>query len=237
MLVKTKAIVISSLRYQDKGLIVRCFTESDGLKSYFIRNAYSQGKSAQKIAYFQPLTILEIEANHKNKGTLETIKDVRLAIPFESANTDILKCTILMFVGEMLHNSIREEEANTDLYAYLEAALLWLDTHDQTSNFHLILMMETTKFLGFYPDIDQLKAEFFDLSAGTFTNYQSVSCLSSEETNLLRRLIGVKFGGSQNIFSANERQQLLKILIDYYTLHIDGFRKPKSLKVLKEVFA
>lgn len=237
MLVKTKAIVISSLRYQEKGLIVRCFTESDGLKSYFIRNAYSQGKSAQKIAYFQPLTILEIEAVHKNKGTLETIKDVRLAIPFQTANTDIVKSTILMFIGEVLHNSIREEEKNVDFYEYLEAALLWLDTHDQAANFHLILMMETTKFLGFYPDIHQLTAEFFELSGGVFTNYHSVSCLSADDTNLLRRLIGVKFSGSQNIFSANERQQLLKILIDYYSLHLDGFRKPKSLEVLKEVFA
>jgi DNA repair protein RecO (recombination protein O) len=29
----------------------------------------------------------------------------------------------------------------------------------------------------------------------------------------------------------------LKILIDYYTFHLDGFRKPKSLDVLKEIFS
>jgi len=34
-----------------------------------------------------------------------------------------------------------------------------------------------------------------------------------------------------------ERQILLKILMDYYSYHLDGFRKPKSLDVLKEVFA
>ena len=71
MLVKTKAIVISTLKYQEKSLIVKCFTQSDGLKSYFVRNAFSSGKTSQKIAYFQPLTILESEATHKNKGTLE----------------------------------------------------------------------------------------------------------------------------------------------------------------------
>ena len=78
MLVKTKAIVISSLRYQEKSLIVKCFTESDGLKSYFVPSAYSGKKSNQKIAYFQPLTILEIEANHKNKGTLEQLKEIEV---------------------------------------------------------------------------------------------------------------------------------------------------------------
>ena len=237
MLVKTKAIVISALRFQEKGLIVKCFTETDGLKTYFIRSAYSQGKSAQKIAYFQPLTLLEIEAVHKNKGTLESIKDIRLAVPFQTANTDIIKSTMLMFIGEVLSHSIREEERNADLYAFLETALLWLDTHDQTSNFHLILMMEATKFLGFYPEVTQVSEPFFEMTDGIFTTFHGISCLSAEDTNLLRRLIGLRFSGSQNVFSGSERQQLLKILIDYYSLHLDGFKRPKSLEVLKEVFS
>ena len=41
MLVKTKAIVISALKFQEKSLIVKCFTESDGMKSYFVRDAFS----------------------------------------------------------------------------------------------------------------------------------------------------------------------------------------------------
>ena len=49
MLVKTKAIVLSSLKFQEKSLIVKCFTESDGLKSYFVQSAYSNKKSNQKI--------------------------------------------------------------------------------------------------------------------------------------------------------------------------------------------
>jgi DNA repair protein RecO (recombination protein O) len=30
---------------------------------------------------------------------------------------------------------------------------------------------------------------------------------------------------------------LLKIILDYYSFHLDGFKKPKSLEVLKEVFS
>jgi len=30
---------------------------------------------------------------------------------------------------------------------------------------------------------------------------------------------------------------LLKILIDYYASHLEGFKKPKSLDVLKEIFS
>lgn len=237
MLVKTKAIVISSLRYQEKSLIVKCFTQSDGLKSYFVKSAFSSKKSSQKIAYFQPLTILEIEANHKNKGTLEHFKEIKLASAYHSINTDVIKSTIAIFTSEILHHSIHEEEKNEDLFIFLETALLWLDTHEETANFHLILLIEITKFLGFYPDVSDIEYQFFDTKEGCFTPFLGINCLTEHETFLFKKLIGLKFDGNQKVFNATERQLLLKILLDYYSSHLDGFKKPKSLDVLKEVFA
>lgn len=237
MLVKTKAIVLSALKYQEKSLIVKCFTQSDGLKSYFVPNAFAAKKSNQKIAYFQPLTILEIEATHKNKGTLEHFKEIRLAIPYNSVNTDIVKSTILIFLSEVLHHSIREEEKNEALFEFLESALIWLDNHDEIANFHLILLLEVTKFLGFYPDDSEMNFTFFDMSDGNFTPLHGMNSLPENESILLKKLILLKFDGNQKIFTSTERQLLLKILLDYYTIHLDGFKKPKSLEVLKEVFS
>ena len=236
MLVKTKAIVLSAIKYQEKSLIVKCFTQSDGLKSYFVPSAYSGKKSNQKIAYFQPLTILEIEANHKNKGTLEHFKEIKLASAYQTINTDIIKSTIVIFLSEMLHHSIQEEEKNEDLFTFLETALIWLDTHEETSNFHLILLLETTKFLGFYPDNSETDFNFFEMTEGIFSPFQGISCLSEHETFLFKKLISLKFDSDQKIFAGIERQILLKILLDYYSIHLDGFKKPKSLDVLKEVF-
>jgi len=237
MQIKTKAIVISALKYQEKSLIVKCFTQSHGLKSYFVRDAFSAKKSNQKIAYFQPMTILEIEANHKNKGTLEYFKEIKIASPFQSIPYDIFKSTIVMFVSEILHHSIHEEEKNESLFTFLETALHWLDHHDEIANFHLILMLEMTKYLGFYPDVSDFELPFFEMTEGVFTQFSAISSLSEHETNLLKKLIDLKFDSNQKVFHVLERQLLLKILIDYYSYHLDGFKKPKSLEVLKEVFA
>lgn len=237
MLVKTKAIVLSAIKYQEKSLIVKCFTESDGLKSYFVPSAYSSRKSNQKIAYFQPLSILEIEANHKNKGTLEHFKEIRLASPYYSINQDVVKSTIVIFLSEVLHHSIREEEKNQELFTFLETALLWLDNHEETANFHLILLLEITKFLGFYPDVSEMQLPFFELNEGVFSQFHALSCLSEHETVLFKKLIDLKFDSDQKIFAGVERQILLKILLNYYSIHLDGFKKPKSLEVLKEVFS
>lgn len=237
MLVKTKAIVISSLKYQEKSLIVKCFTEADGLKSYFVHNAFSGKNNKQKIAYFQPLNILEIEAVHKNKGTLENFKEIKLFAAYHTIHIDIVKSTIIIFLSEMLHHSIREEENNEDLFHFLETALLWLDSHDEIANFHLILLLEITKFLGFYPDASANDYAFFEMTEGVFTPFQSLSCLSVQETALFRKLLALRFDSNQQVFNGKERQQLLKIILDYYSFHLDGFKKPKSLEVLKEVFS
>lgn len=237
MLVKTKAIVISSLKYQEKSLIVKCLTQSDGLKSYFVPNAFSTKKSNQKAAYFQPLSILEIEANHKNKGTLEHFKEIKLAHAYQTVSNDIVKSSIAIFLSEIIHHSIHEEEKNENLFHFLESALLWFDAHDEMVNFHLILILEMTKFLGFYPENSDINLNFFDVKEGTFSTFQGTNCLSDHETFLLKKLIGLKFDSDQKVFSGTERQILLKILLHYYTVHLDGFKKPKSLEVLKEVFS
>ncbi|AIG29193.1 DNA repair protein RecO [Flavobacterium psychrophilum] len=238
MQIKTKAIVISAIKYQEKSLIVKCFTLSDGLKSYFVRDAFSSKKSNQKIAYFQPLTILEIEAVHKNKGTLERFKEVKIATPFHSIHYDVIKSTIVIFISEILHHSIHEEEKNEAFFTFLETALHWLDNHDQIANFHLILLLETTKYLGFYPDISNTEHPFFEMTEGLFSPFHAISSLTEHETNLFKKLIDLKFDNSNtNTLHSTERQILLKILINYYSYHLDGFKKPKSLEVLKEVFS
>jgi DNA repair protein RecO (recombination protein O) len=237
MQVKTKAIVLSALKFQEKSLIVKLFTLSDGLKSYFVRDAFSGRKGNHKIAYFQPLTLLEIVAVHKNKGTLENFKEIKISHPYATIASDISKSTMVMFLSEMLHHSIHEEEANPDFFSFLETAFLWLDTNDQIANFHLILLMEATKFLGFYPEDSNPDYAFFEMREGVFVPFETVTCLNNSNSYLLKKLLELRFDSTQVLFNSKERQELLKIIIDYYALHLDGFRKPKSLEVLMEVFS
>jgi len=237
MQVKTKAIVISALKYQEKSLIVKCFTQSDGIKTYFVANAFASKKSMQKIAYFQPLTILEIEATHKNKGTLEYFKEIKMGYPFKTIHQNIVKSALVLFLSEVLHNCIKEEEQNEPFFDYLETALVWLDEHDEIANFHLILLLGMTRHFGFYPAVSNQEAPFFEMTEGIFTTYHGLSCLSEHETVLFKKLISLRFDSEAKLFVATERQILLKILVDYYAIHLDGFKKPKSLEVLGEVFS
>ena len=238
MQVTTKAIVLTSLKYGDTSLIVKAFTASDGLKSYLLKGVLASKKGKLKTAYFQPLTQLEIVANHKNKGSLESIREAKVNYHYKTLHTDIAKNAMTLFLSEMLANSIHEEEKNQGLFEFLEASLQWLDSHDNISNFHLRFLMHLTRYLGFYPDTNAMNSPYFDLLEGGFKSTPSLNpLLSGENLNFFKTVLGTKFDAIHTIkMNKTNLQELLQSLVLYFELHLQGFRKPKSLAILNEVF-
>ena len=236
-IITTKGIVLSALKYGDTSLIVKCFTYEEGVKSYLIRGVLKSKKGKLKPAYFQPLTQLLITASHKTKTTLHRIKEVQVIHPYASIPTSIVKQSILLFLSEVLSNIIKEEEENSALYNYIEAGLIWLDTHDSITNFHLLFLLNLSRFLGFYPDINQ-DASYFNLLEGSDIGSPSDKLsISGEKLFNFKKLLGINFDAVHSIsFNKKERQIVLQIIIQYFELHLEGFKKPKSLRVLETVF-
>ena len=238
MQVTTKAIVLSSLKYGDTSLIVKAFTASSGLKSYLLKGVLSSKRGKLKAAYFQPLMQLELIAVHRNKGTLESIREARISYPYRAIHQDIIKNAMTMFLAELLANSIYEEEQNSDLFSFLEAALQWLDMHQNIANFHLFFLLELTKYLGFYPDTINSNADYFDLQEGEFTNQHSLNpILSGEKLAHFKAFLGINFDAIHTVkLGKKERQELLQNLLLYFEVHLHGFKKPRSLAILNDVF-
>ncbi|WP_298487977.1 DNA repair protein RecO [uncultured Maribacter sp.] len=238
MQVTTKAIILSSLKYGDTSLIVKAFTASDGLKSYLLKGVLASKKGKLKTAYFQPLMQLEIVANHRNKGTLESIREAKVNYHYQTLHSQIAKNAMTLFLAEMLSHSIHEEECNEELFSYIEVMLQWLDSNDEIANFHLYFLLQLTRYLGIYPDTSNKQALYFDLLEGEFVNSPSLNpMIENKNLDNFKTLLGIKFDVIHTIKLHKEsRQNLLKSLVLYYELHLQGFRKPKSLAILNEVF-
>lgn len=239
MIISTKAIVLNTIKYGDTNLIVKCYTEKDGCKSYLLRGILSSKKGKIRTSYFQPLTQLNIIANHNNKGNLNSIKEVEVVNHYKSIFSNIFKQSIVFFLSEVLSFSLQEEEENIGLYKYLETSFLWLDTHDKSSNFHLLFLLNLTRYLGFYPDSSNSEFTYFDLDGGRFTNESLFikNSISGQELMTFRRLLGTNFDDLDKMeFNAQSRHRILSVLIRYFELHLSGFKTPKSLEVLKDVF-
>ncbi|MFT6064992.1 MAG: DNA repair protein RecO (recombination protein O) [Paraglaciecola sp.] len=238
-IVSTKAIVLSSIKYGDTSLIVKCYTEEEGVKTYLIRGVLKPKKKGIKAAYFQPLTQLKIVANHNSKNTLNSIKEVQVSQPYSTIHSDIVKQAVVFFLSEILASAIQEEEQNKTLYSYLETAFIWLDTHDKIANFHLLFMLNLTGFLGFYPDMSGKDKIGFNLLEGNFSNStQDKNVIYRNDFYQFKKLLGINFDSIENVaYSKEERQLVLQMIIQYFKLHLGSFRKPKSLQVLEIVFS
>lgn len=238
MLITTKAIVFSALRYGEADLIVKCFTEKSGLKTYLLRGVLKSKKGKLKASLFQPLTQLEIVANHKDKGTLERMREAKVLHTYQTLHTHILKSSVILFLSEMLRNSVKEEEANESLFHFLETTLNWFDAHHSIANFHLLFLLKLTRHLGFYPDDSQQDKSVFNLLDGTFQSVETNPyCVSNENLGVLRQLLGTNFDELSTIkLNQSGRSGFLMMLLEYYELHLQGFKKPKSLTVLNEIF-
>jgi DNA repair protein RecO (recombination protein O) len=238
-LLNTKAIVLSSIKYGETSLIVKCYTQEEGVKSYLIRGVLKPKKKGIKAAHFQPLTQLKIIANHNTKNTLNSIKEVHVIHSYKSIHTNIVKQSVVLFLSEVLANSIQEEEQNLALYEYLETAFIWLDLHDKVTNFHLLFLLNLTGFLGFYPDTLEIHKKGFDLLEGTFSDsIHEKNVISNNDFFQFKKLLGIIFDTLENVaYSKDERQLVLQVIIQYFKLHLGNFRDPKSLQVLETVFS
>ncbi|MDT0685396.1 DNA repair protein RecO [Autumnicola psychrophila] len=239
MHVNTEAIVISALKYGEADLIVKAYTLESGLKTYMLRGILKSKKGKLKASLFQLLTQLDLVASHKNKGTLEYLKEAKVLHTYQTLHTNVIKASMVMFLAEVLKNAIREEEANKPLYEYLTAGLNWLDLHDSIANFHLLFLLKLTRYLGFQPDDSSKDFSYFNMLDGVFQEYKrNEYCIEGENVQILRQLLGINFDSLTNVkLTQVSRTNFLNMLILYYELHIEGFRKPKSLAVLNEIFS
>lgn len=238
MLVSTKAIVLSKLRYKDHDLIIKCYTKKFGVKSYLLKSTLNNKKGKFKPAYFQSLTLLEIQADHKDNRSLQYLKDIKLYYNHTTLHTNVIKSAIVMFLSEVLTNILKEEEENLTLYNFLETSLIWFDENETTTNFHLMFLIELSKYLGFYPDNSISEAKFFNLEEGSFQHKQTnIYCISGDNLVFLKQLLGIKFDVNKILkINSNQKREFLDMIILYFKLHLDGFKTPKSLTVLNQVF-
>ena len=237
MLQKTKAIVLNRIKFSDTSLIVTCYTESYGIKSYILKGILTRKKAQPSKAQFQVLTQLNIVAYHNTRGALNQIKEAAVIHHYTHLHSDIIKQSLVLFLSEVLSTVLQEEEKNEGLYAFLENSLLWLDTHDKYANFHLLFLLQLTKYLGFYPDTKQ-STDYFDLQEGKFMQKPSSKFfIEPPKIYHFKTLLGTNFDTLPNIKLTHvERLELLDVLIQYIQLHLHTFKIPKSLAVLQSIY-
>lgn len=238
MQIKTEAIVINAFRYADADLIVKIFTKQLGILSFAVRGVLKSKKGKLRASFFQTGSFLEIDAIHKAKNSLHTLKEVNPQLHFKTLHSDIVKSCLLTFLLEIIGQVLIDEEPDKDLFQFFQKSFLWLDNNDQISLFHILFLIKFTSFLGCFPDVSDIGAPEFDLESGKFVPFSKANeSISEELLSNFKLLLGMKFDDLKSIsIPKQQRKDLLQSVLKYYSFHVSGYKEPKSLLILEQLF-
>ena len=241
MLVKTNAIVISTVKYGDSSLITRCYCKELGLKSFMLKGILTSKKGGLKKSLFQPLNLINISTQIKNQSNqkLNFIREGSLKVHFKEIPLKIKKNAIALFISEVISRVIYEEgNPNIELYSFLENSIMRLEKDEFSPVFHLKFLTLLSDQLGFYPNLMCQEKEFFDIESGCFCeNSNSKYAVGGETVRVFKELLGINFDDIAQIKISNTlRIKVLDFLIDYFNIHLPRFGNIKSIAILHEIF-
>ena len=219
MLHKTRGIVFRFTKYGESSIIVNIFTEMLGLQSYIVNGVRSRS-SKNRIALFQPLTLLELVVYHRENANINRIKEVKCLYPYQTIHLDIKKSGVALFLNEIINKSIKEESHAEELCGFMIRSFVTLDQLEtQVENFHLRFMLKLSRLLGFgaYNINEVLGARMVDNVTG----------------ELLTGLIESDYTDPLTITNG-QRREILDVILRFYGDHI-ALGEIRSVQVLRDV--
>jgi DNA repair protein RecO (recombination protein O) len=241
MLVNSRGIVLSTLRYSDSSIIARIYTEVAGLRPFMVRVGKGRG-AIGKVSTLQPLSPVAISFDPEQRQGMRTPRSLErdrtlVRIPF-----DALRSSMAIFMAEVLSRSLQDDLHDAHLFKLINDTVTLLDSEEEHfTDLHLTFLMELTRFLGCHPQVDtECAMPYFDLREGEHCTMPPLhpEHISSNVLQHFTTLAGTSLTDHQSLrFSNNERRVLLRTMITYLRLHVDGMNDIRSHTVLEEVMS
>ena len=217
MLYKTRGIVLNYLKYKESSIICKILTEQFGLQSYIINGARTV-KGKNKIALYQPLSLLDLVVYNNDKKTIQRISEAKTFHLYNDIPQNVYKSSIAIFITEILLKCSSSETNQDELFQSLIRSFILLDQlgHKETSHFPIYFLINYLKQQGYISTASQVADDHVQLEL-------LLSSLETEESLF-----------SANINNINKRICLDQLIL-FYKEHF-GIHTLKSLDVLKELF-
>ena len=235
----SRGFVVKSIKNGETSMIVSCYLEDIGLKNFIVKGIYGIKKPKFSKAYFFPLNFISINYNLSKNERLGYIKEVKPINFYKSLHSSIQKSSVIVFLSEILNSVFKEEgDKNQNLFNFLDKSLNWFDSQESCNNFHLKFLIELTKHIGFYPNINNENDEFFNIKSGSSSIIKPLSkFIDLDDYKLFKHILGMKFEDLNYMrINKDSRIRLLNHIIDYYSIHLQMFKSPKSIDVFSEIF-
>ena len=237
----TQGIVLHTLKYGDTSLIGQVYTERFGIKSFLFKGIRSK-KSRIHANILQSLFIINIVAYMKEGRDLCLVKEASLATIFTQFPYDLKKGAQAMFMAEVLSKCLREEEKDNGLYAFIRNSIEYFDlVENGSANFHILFLVKLSRHLGFYPSLKNHPGELiFDMKEGIYKDHYPShnDFMDPENSELLEKILHNNYDRLSGLeMNQKRRNDILEFILKFYSLHVEGISRLKSLQILRELFS
>ncbi len=238
MLLKTRGIVLRTVKYAETSLIADLYTEHKGLQTYIISGVRS-AKSKTSAGLLQVMSLTELVAYFREDRKMHRLKEIKPAHVYQRLPFEVRRSAVGLFMAELARKTIREAEENQPLFRLLYDTFVYLDeTPESFFNLHLHFMLELSGHLGFHPGGDwSVDTPYFNLQAGGFEAAPAVAHHMDEALSaiLYQLLRCPRQHCHQVVMTGAQRRQLLQLLITYYQLHMEHLPPIHAHTILQEV--
>ena len=239
----TKGIVLRTVKYGDSSIISTIYTELFGVQSYIVKGVRQSSKKSQgKANYFQPSAILDMTVYHNHMKHLQFVKECNWAYLYENILFDVVKNTVAMYVIELLQHSLKQPEANPELFYLIEDTLKQLDKGNGTltANLPLYFTLHLASELGFeIQGSYTAETPVLDLQEGCFISHipNHQFYITNQLAHLTSQFSNLNFYNDlENIqLPIVIRRQLTDAYLQFLALHISDFGELKSLSILQAI--
>ena len=80
----TEAIILSSIKYSETSVIMKCYSEEYGILSFIIKGIRSKKRTKFSLSSIEALSIVEIEFSKLKKGELSHLKNIKSCLLYTS---------------------------------------------------------------------------------------------------------------------------------------------------------
>lgn len=219
MLHKTRGIVFRFTKYGESSIIANIFTEAFGVQSYIVNGVRSRtGKN--RIALYQPLTLLDLIVYHRENANINRIKEVKCLYPYQTIHLDIKKSAVALFTNEIINKTVKEESHAEEMCDFMIRSFVTLDQMEsEVENFHLKFMLKLSRLLGF--------------GAYNINEVLGPRMIDNESERLLSKLMESDYTDPLRI-SIAQRREILDALLHFYSDNI-SLGEIRSVQVLRDV--
>ena len=228
---ESRAIALLNHKYGEGAVIAKVFTEEYGLKSFSVKRNKSK-KSKNKILLLDKMNLLTINAKNNSKKEIQYLSEINLAYAYQ--NTSLKNKLIRLFIAEVLSKALIDSERNINLFQFIWNTNTQIDNLENANNsFCIIFLIQLSEFLGISPSTENIDLPYFNLNSGNFTNIKNKNeeIIKGEIINYFKRLI-IK---ENVIIPYQSRQELIKILFRYYSIHHINLSNIKSYEVIESL--